>query len=631
MKLTEIAYDKLYQEIVTNLKQDYNKANSTFTTASPYGQILQVITAISQLNNLNVQNVQRSMDLNDPLNQNVKTIRSLAKIGQYNPSRGQCASGSILVTKKQNVNLSEEIGGTNIIFRDNMKLKNLNNNLDYILDLNQNNVVFSTYNETPISLTLVQGNYKTITFTGTGEKNQSYVIPSNTNKEIDNYKIKVYYNSQLCQSKKHKFDMLKNELSFVQLTSFSGGVDILFGNGDEGFIPEIGSIITVTYLVTDGQDGNLMNTQLNDFRFIDQPTNEYGDEIDILQLFDISIETEITFGNNGDSIDYLKSILPYVSSNFVLAGPDQYKFFLKRLGIFSLIDIYIESKTSSDLIKMIYNLAKENLTLLNSIDQLDNTSTLKVLVEKNLKEIQLLRKLLLSDGGENLINIFLIPDIKIFYGSNSDINYFNIDINAFLLDSTEKSRILNYLSNEGLQIITNEVKIIDPVIKKYVINVTTRLYDDAVESNIINEITNIISDYFMNEIRRDRIPASDIVRVLDEIYGIDSVTIEFISEANEQYHKEYIIKSEEYLFKNKQIASDNNIIMSDGNTYDIDKSYGLDPLLGDILIEKDELPLIRGGFTDRYNNEYSILPGISEYSPINILILPQKTKRKQFK
>jgi hypothetical protein len=631
MNITQIAYDRQFQEIVLNLKQEYSKANSVFTTASPYGQILEVITSILQLNTLNVQNVQRSFDLNDTLNQNKKTIRSLAKIGQYNPSRGQCASGSIKVVGKQNVNISEEIGGTSIIFSDNMKLKNINNNLDYILDLNQETVEFSTYNNTQISLTVVQGNYKQITFSGGGDKNQSFVIPSVSGKEIDNYKIKVYYNSQLLSPKKHKFDMLKDELAYVPLTSFSGGVDILFGNGDDGFIPEIGSIITVFYLITDGQEGNLMNTQLNDFRFIDQPKNEFGDEIDIIQIFDIDIETEVNFGNDGESSDYLKSILPYVSSNFVLAGPDQYKFFLKRLGIFSLIDVYVQNRASTEMINSIYTLAKKNIELLENISTLDNTSVLKVLVEQNLKEIQLLRKLLLSEGGENLINIFLVPDIKIFYGKNSDINYFNVDINAFLLDTSEKQRILNYLSNEGLQIITNEVKIIDPSIKKYVINVTTRIYDDSNEGNIINSITNIVSDYFMNEIRRDRIPSSDIVRIIDEIYGIDSVTVEFISDANETYHKEYIIKSEEYFFKNKQIANDNNIIMNDGSSYNVDKTLGLDPLLGDILLEKDELPLIRGGFTDRYNNEYSIVPGKTEYSPINVLILPEKTKRKKYK
>jgi hypothetical protein len=147
----------------------------------------------------------------------------------------------------------------------------------------------------------------------------------------------------------------------------------------------------------------------------------------------------------------------------------------------------------------------------------------------------------------------------------------------------------------------------------------------------MNEMINSVSDYFINEARRDRIPASDLVRILDPIYGVDSVTVEFVSEATENYHKEFLIKSEQFFLKNKVIAKDTDIIMSDGNPYDVERSIGLDGLLGDIIIEKNELPIIRGGFTDRYNNEYSVTPGVGAYSPVNILILPQKTKRKQFK
>ena len=57
MKLTELTFNKLYQQIVFNLKNLYSRANSSFTLASPFGQILQSITAIFQLNTLNVQNL----------------------------------------------------------------------------------------------------------------------------------------------------------------------------------------------------------------------------------------------------------------------------------------------------------------------------------------------------------------------------------------------------------------------------------------------------------------------------------------------------------------------------------------------------------------------------------------------
>jgi len=631
MKLSEITFKKLYQQIIFNLKKFYNRADSAFTLASPFGQILTVVTELFQFNMLHVQNVQRSFDMNDPLNANEKTIRALAKIGQYNPARGKCAAGSIKLRLKAGVDVNEEIKGGKIVFSNKQKLKNQKNSLDYMLDLNSDDLTFTLSNQTPIILNIIQGTWKQITFTGTGEKNQSFVVPAQTGKEIDNYRFKLYVNSELWDAKKHKFDMLQDEKAYVPYTSFSGGVDILFGTGYEGMIPPVGSEIVFEFLLTEGQEGNLVDPQLNEFKFVDLPKSFYGEDIDAEQFFDVDINTEITFGTDGDSVEFLKSIMPYTSSNFVLAGPDQYKFFLKRLGLFSLIDVYTSKRNNPNIVDDIYKLAKTNTDLLNKINNNDNTSTLKQLVKDNLNEIKLLRKSLLTEGGDNLVNIFLIPDIRVFYGKDSDTNYFNIDFDKFLLDDDEKQRVLNYLSSEGLQIITNEVKIIDPTIRSFVINVTTRIYDDAVEDNIINEMTDKISDYFISEMRRDRIPPSDLIRILDGIDGVDSVVIEFISEQNENYHKEFIIKAEQFNSKNKRYPEDYEIVMVDGTRYNRETSLGLDPILGDILIEKTELPVIRGGFADRWNNFYNEQPGQGRFSSVNILILPEKTPRKTLK
>ncbi len=628
MKLNEVTFKKLYAQVIYSLKSTYNRAGSIFTNASPFGQILSVVIELFQFNTLNIQNVQKSFDMNDPMNNDEKSIRALAKIGQYNPSRGNAATGSIKLKPKVGVDLLTEIKGTTIIFKDRMRLKNKNNSFEYILDLNQDTVSYTLNNTVPVVLPVIQGVYKVINFTGDGTINQSYVVPSPIGKEIDNYKFLLYVDSELWVAKRHKFDMLPGEKAYVCYTSFSGGVDIIFGNGNEGMVPKLGSIIEFNYLVTEGQEGNLINTQLNDFKFLDMPTSFYGDEIDVTNTFDVNIDVQVNFGSNGDSASYLKSIMPYASSNFVLAGPDQYKFFLQRLGIFSMIDIYTSKRNSSVLINSIYDLAKTNIDLLNTINTTSNNSTLKQLVEHNLSEIVLLRKSLLTEGGDNLINLFLIPDIKVFYGKDIDTNYFNIDLSAFVLDDVEKTRILNYLSNEGLQIITNEIKVIDATIKKYAINVTCRIYDDTNDSNLMNEIVTTISDYMMTDLRRDRIPPSDIIRLLDGLNGIDSVTVEFISEANEDYHKEYIIKSKQFFSTNLRDPLPTEIFMSDGNTYDSEKYNGLDVILGDILIEKDELPIIRGGFTDRWNNQYSTEPGVGQFSPVNVLILPEKTKRK---
>lgn len=629
IQLSEITFKKLYNQITYKLKKIYNRNNSSFTLASPFGQILTTQTDLFALNMSYNNHIRRQFDLNDPLNNDIKTIRSLARIGQYNPNRGVCASGVLKMKVKAGVDINENIKGGKIIFTNKQKIKNDKNGLEYILDLNTNDLTFSVLNNIPILINIIQGSWNETTTTGQGEKNQSFNINPPPNKEIDNYRFNVYVNDELWTKKKHKFDMLPNEKSYVSLTGFTGGLDVLFGNGDEGMIPPIGSIIKVEYLITEGKEGNVIDPLLNEFKFIDMPKDYYGNDVDIEQIFDIDTETNITFGADGDSSEFLKRILPYASTNFVLASTDQYKFFLLRMGIFSIVDVYSSKRNDTELIKNIYNLAKINTDLLNKLSNDDNSGTLRQLVSQNLKQISDIKKLLLTEGGDNIINVFLIPDIRIFYGSEKDTNYFNIDINAFILDNDEKTRILKYLSNEGIQTILNEVKIQDPVIKKYAINVTLRLYDDAIDDNINNNIINTISDYFISLNRRDRIPPSDLVRLIDNIDGVDSVNVEFVSEENENYHKEFLIKSEQFRINNGKSALPSDILMSNGIIYDQYATYGLDSILGDILINKNDLPIIRGGFSDRYNNYYNMVPGTGAYSAVNLLILPGRTKRKQ--
>lgn len=629
IELSEITFKRLYNQIIYKLKKIYNRNNTSFTLASPFGQVLTVQTDLFALNMSYNNHIRRQFDLNDPLNNDVKSIRSLARIGQYNPNRGVCASGVLKMSTKAGVDINEDIKGNKIIFSNKQKLKNNKNGLEYILDLNTPTLTFSVLNNVPILINIVQGSWLETTTTGSGEKNQAFNINAPANKEIDNYRFNVFVNDELWTRKKHKFDMLADEKCYVSLTGFTGGLEILFGNGDEGFIPQIGSIIKVEYLVTEGKEGNVIDPLLNEFKFIDMPKDYYGNDIDTEQIFDIDTETNITFGADGDSSEFLKRILPYASSNFVLASTDQYKFFLLRMGIFSIVDVYSTKRNDTDLIKDIYNLAKINTDLLNKLSNDDNNGTLKQLVSQNLKQISDIKKLLLTEGGDNIINIFLIPDIRIFYGSAKDTNYFNIDTDAFILDKDEQTRILNYLSREGIQTILNEVKIQDPIIKKYAVNVNLRLYDDAVDDNINNTIINTISDYFITLTRRDRIPASDLVRLIDEIYGVDSATVEFVSEDNENYHKEFLIKADEFKNKNGRSALPNDILMSNGVIYNEFNTPGLDPILGDILINKTDLPIIRGGFSDRYNNFYNAIPGTGLYSAVNLLILPGRTKRKQ--
>jgi len=125
----------------------------------------------------------------------------------------------------------------------------------------------------------------------------------------------------------------------------------------------------------------------------------------------------------------------------------------------------------------------------------------------------------------------------------------------------------------------------------YIINLSMIVFDDITIDIIKRDIYNSLGAYFTKNTRRTRIPKSDLIKVVEEVNGVDSVAITIVSEKNE-------------LAKIKDSNAD---------------LTGLDEY-NDIIIVEKELPIIRGGFKDRYGNEYA--EGISEDSlgAVNIKI-----------
>jgi hypothetical protein len=554
IKLTEITFEGIQTEINYYVQQIYNKASQLFSVASPFGQVLTIVEQLHQLSILYLKNAINQYDLSNQNSNNYSIIRSAAIVAGHNPSRAVSASGTIRCQVKVSTNIEEDIPGAQVKILNRTTLKNATNNLLYHIDLGGvDEQVFNIQSGSSFFFNIAQGEWKEAVYTGTGQQNQSYEVQSE-GKEVENYKVEVTINGEFWEVKNHLYEMIPNEKACVIQTSFSGGLVVKFGNGNFGQIPPIGSVITINYVETDGQNGNIYRRTTNDWKFVDEVLSGNGTSIDFEKYFNMFIQTDINFGANGEDIELMKNLLPLNTNNFVLALAPQYAYAIRKLGVFSHVNAYNENGT---------------------------------------------------------IRIVATPNIRIFKNRNAD--YFSVDKRAFELDSYERNKLDQYLRVGGYIQLTQKYRIDTPVLSYYVMYINLRLFDDAVEENINNQIIEVTSDYFLNLNRLDRIPRKDIINLISEINGVDSVDVRFVSKKNEDYHKQFLLADE-----NSRITNGNTTNVTQAG-YDSKKVLGLDPVLGDIVFEPNEYPVIRGGWTDRNDIFYSETP-LDGFSSINISV-----------
>ena len=546
LNFTSITFTNIKFEIENYLKSEYNKANILFSPASPYGQILSVIENLHQLSFMYLKNTIDKLDLSIVNSSNERVIRNAALLTGHIPGRGISATGTLRFTLKSSADIAVDIPGSRITITNKTLLKNKTNSLDYSLNLGSDTITHRITPNYQFFLPIIQGKWKSKSYTGTGAFLQTLSVKELGRKDVENFNIEVLINGTLLSIKKHIWDMLPDEKACVIRTGFDGGIDIVFGNEGFGYVPPIGSSIQVNYLITDGSLGNIFRRTVNDFKFIDDILGAGGESIDVDKVFNVEIYTDINFGADKESLLFTKNILPVASNNFVLGLPQQYAYAIKRLGVFSHVNAY------------------------------ESTGT---------------------------IFIVATPNIRLFKNQNAD--YFTIDIRAFDLDNYEKSKIDKYLRTGGNIQLTRKYKVVSPKISYYVMNIFVISYSDATDDSVNAQILDKISNYFLDLSRIDRIPKLDIIRELSSIRDIHSVDIQFVSKKNEDYHNENMTIAANKV--NKYASSFNTDISTATlvpgyNPYSV---VGLDPVLGDIIFDPSEIPVIRGGWYDRKGVYYS--------------------------
>ena len=172
------------------------------------------------------------------------------------------------------------------------------------------------------------------------------------------------------------------------------------------------------------------------------------------------------------------------------------------------------------------------------------------------------------------------------------------------------------IQDSGQQMVTTEIVFVKPKVRKYSMDINIRYFEGFTKEEIFNDVRAKVSDYLLNITRRDKLPKSDIVYILEEIEGIDAVNVRFISETEEtarrlgyyesvtttvQPQEPVVLEDigngkQKYIFFKK---------VEEVKTIDVDASTvipytvaGLDEW-GDIIMEKEEVAVFRGGWQDR--------------------------------
>jgi hypothetical protein len=529
-------------ESIQFLQDKFKQSRSVFTAASPFGQLLIVVENLSQLIFYYIEDAVTELNINEA--SRVSSIYSLATLSGHNPSRAIGATGQIRMIRKPNINPP----ASKVILNNLFRVRCENNGLIYAIELVQEDVRLAlTGAETTAIFNIRQGQIESQTFTAKGQAFESYQLGAPNNFYIDNFMVNVYINGEQWTKYESLLDIPRNAKGFIAKTGITNGLDIYFGNGSFGKIPTTGSTIVVEYLTTDGSAGNVKVDDVKQviFSFVDTGFSPIGEEITMPDYFTISTVSPPNFGVDPEDPVLTRLIAPKASKSFALVNLDNYEILLQKLQMFSTIKVFLDQDATGNIL------------------------------------------------DSRMINLFLVPDVSQMFNNGTD--YFNLATANFKLTAFQKNELLKYIEKSGTKMISSDVKVVDPKITRYILNVSIIAFDDITTDIIKSDIADAIGNYFIKLKRQDRVPKSDLIRVIEDLKGVDSVNVNIIGEANE-----------------------NALTLNPSST----NLVGLDEF-NDIVIGLDEFPVVRGGWKDSQGNQYS--EGLSDTSlgALNIQIKAQ--------
>tara|TARA_A100000172_G_scaffold49396_2_gene30939 strand:- start:10518 stop:12224 length:1707 start_codon:yes stop_codon:yes gene_type:complete len=173
------------------------------------------------------------------------------------------------------------------------------------------------------NISIYEGNYLTKTFVvDSSQTNERYILP-NANIDISSIRVEVSDNDGILTYNAYTniFDVNPESRLFLVQEVDDERYQIMFGDNIVGKKPANGATITVSYIVTNGVDGN----NAANFTFSGRLVSNSGASI----VSNISVLTTTQSSENGDdieSIDSIKYLAPRVyASQYRAVTPNDYK------------------------------------------------------------------------------------------------------------------------------------------------------------------------------------------------------------------------------------------------------------------------------------------------------------------
>ena len=268
----KISANQIKTDARTYISRVYKRANTLFTEASPFAQIISVMAELGELIMFYIED--SLVEQNIYTAQQPESIYGISRLTGHDATRGFVATGEIEFRWKDGAELGK-IAGTGLNIDARSELQCELNGLTYTLLSSQEKFRLEKANKYNVKCAIVQGKFEKQTFTGTGESMQSYNIQ--TSSLTDHSKVSVSINGEKWTKHDSMYDLLNNEKAYILKTGISGGLDVYFGTGNFGALPPAGSSIEIEYIKHSGFQGNLDDAQDITFKWDAEGSDSNGD------------------------------------------------------------------------------------------------------------------------------------------------------------------------------------------------------------------------------------------------------------------------------------------------------------------------------------------------------------------